>query len=45
MNLSMLDLPGLDALAVSNFTVFGDTKRAVGQLYRKRPNDRGRELF
>ncbi len=28
MNLSMLDVPGTDALAVSNFTVYGETKKS-----------------
>jgi len=46
MNISLLDSPGHDALAVSNFTVYGDTKKSRRPSFTESaPYDRGRELF
>ena len=46
INLSLLDSPGHDVLAVSNFTVYGDTKKSRRPSFvESAPYDRGRELF
>jgi D-tyrosyl-tRNA(Tyr) deacylase len=47
MNLSLLDFqPDYDVLAVSNFTVYGDTKKNRRPSFvESAPFDKGRELF
>jgi len=46
MNLSLLDCPGYDVLAVSNFTVYGDSKKSRRPSFTESaPFDKGRELF
>ena len=46
MNLSMLDLPGTDALAISNFTVYGETKKSRRPSFVESASfDQGSELF
>lgn len=46
MNVSLLDSPGHDVLAVSNFTVFGDAKKSRRPSFAdSAPYDMGRDLF
>ena len=46
MNLSMLDIPGLDVLAVSNFTVYGDcSKSRRPSFIASAPYAKGKDLF
>jgi D-tyrosyl-tRNA(Tyr) deacylase len=46
MNISLLDSPGHDVLAVSNFTVYGETKKSRRPSFTESaPFDRGRDLF
>lgn len=46
MNLSLFDCPGHDTLAVSNFTVYGDTKKSRRPSFTDSAGfDKGRELF
>src|ERR1700722_18800172 len=46
MNISLLDLPGYDVLAVSNFTVFGDTKKSRRPSFTESaPFEQGKALF
>jgi D-tyrosyl-tRNA(Tyr) deacylase len=41
-----LDSPGLDVLAVSNFTVFGDSKKSRRPSFTESaPFEKGKELF
>jgi len=46
MNLSLLDFPGFDVLAVSNFTVYGETKKSRRPSFTvSAPYEMGRDLF
>ena len=46
MNISLLDSPGHDVLAVSNFTVFGDTKKSRRPSFTESaPFEHGKTLF
>jgi len=46
MNVSLLDSPGHDVLAVSNFTVYGETKKSRRPSFTESaPYDHGRDLF
>jgi D-tyrosyl-tRNA(Tyr) deacylase len=46
INLSLIDSQGHDVLAVSNFTVYGDTKKSRRPSFvESAPYDRGKELF
>src|ERR1700722_15854717 len=46
MNISLLDSPGHDVLAVSNFTVYGDTKKSRRPSFTESASfDQARDLF
>ncbi len=46
INISLLDSPGHDVLAVSNFTVYGETKKSRRPSFTESaPFDQGKELF
>ncbi len=46
MNFSVLDSPGRDVLAVSNFTVYGDTKKSRRPSFIESAGfEKGKELF
>lgn len=46
MNLSLLDFPGYDVLAVSNFTVYGETKKSRRPSFTESaPFEHGKVLF
>ena len=46
MNLSLLEVPGSNCLAVSNFTVYGETKKSRRPSFiESAPFEKGKELF
>lgn len=46
MNISLLDSPGHDVLAVSNFTVYGETKKSRRPSFTESaPFEHGKSLF
>jgi D-tyrosyl-tRNA(Tyr) deacylase len=46
MNLSLAEIPGSGVLAISNFTVYGETKKNRRPSFvESAPYDRGREMF